>query len=748
MLQKVIIKNVATFDNNEHIMDNFNKLNFIFGANGSGKTTISRILANPEKYPECQVQWDKNQKIFCRVYNSDFVNQNFSTDIKVPGIFTLGQDENETKEKIQELNKIIHDTNIKLERSLVNLNGDKQIKGKTKELQEVTEYYSNQFWKQKKKYDTTSIKEGMSGVLGSKEKFFQKVLQQYRQHKKQEHIDFIELNEKAKTVFNRNISEVPSIPNIDFRKIERLGQADILAKKIIGKKDIDISALIESLENSDWIKAGIKYLDKSDKICPFCQQPLKEDFRAKIEEYFDESYLADLQELEQTTNEYKEEYTQIISVLKEVYETCSALNLLDNEDLQQCIIELEAVLRNNNEKIAFKKENASIPVILESSDKIFEKITKLLNMMNAKIKQHNELVENINEAKLKLKKQIWNFIVQELHDEIIEYNDKSKEIEKQIEALKRQIQIYQNEVESKREKVEKLQAQLTSVVPTKDSINNYLQQFGFTGFRLNITDDEKSYVIVRNNGDTATTTLSEGERNFITFLYFYLSLRGTLNKGEDVIHQTVIIDDPVSSMDNEILFIVSSLIRSLYNEIMDTNGNIKQVLVLTHNLYFYKEVSFTMGLPKGASKCIAYWVVKKVYGKSQIKSYDKNPIQSTYGVLWTEIREAAKNSSDKCDVSLQNSMRRILEHYYKYYGGINLNKIPEKIDKNEKIIARSLISWINDGSHSCFDDFFYCPASEYTVEQYLRVFKHIFERMGHIAHYNMMMQIEEESENG
>lgn len=90
-----------------------------------------------------------------------------------------------------------------------------------------------------------------------------------------------------------------------------------------------------------------------------------------------------------------------------------------------------------------------------------------------------------------------------------------------------------------------------------------------------------------------------------------------------------------------------------------------------------------------------------------------------------------------------------MEQYYKYYGGVSLNDIPNKVDGDYKWIVRSLISWTNAGLHSGFDDVFCSPLSEGSVEKYLEAFHMIFSKMGHIAHYNMMMRInDDEADSG
>ncbi len=51
-------------------------------------------------------------------------------------------------------------------------------------------------------------------------------------------------------------------------------------------------------------------------------------------------------------------------------------------------------------------------------------------------------------------------------------------------------------------------------------------------------------------------------------------------------------------------------------------------------------------------------------------------------------------------LAIQNTMRRIIENYFKMLGGYKDDDLIKKfISKEEQEIFRSLISWINDGSH-------------------------------------------------
>jgi wobble nucleotide-excising tRNase len=61
-----------------------------------------------------------------------------------------------------------------------------------------------------------------------------------------------------------------------------------------------------------------------------------------------------------------------------------------------------------------------------------------------------------------------------------------------------------------------------------NDINAMLESFGFTSFKLTTAGQmDHLYEIVREDGSNAMSTLSEGEKSFITFLYFYNLIRGS-----------------------------------------------------------------------------------------------------------------------------------------------------------------------------------------------------------------------------
>lgn len=125
--------------------------------------------------------------------------------------------------------------------------------------------------------------------------------------------------------------------------------------------------------------------------------------------------------------------------------------------------------------------------------------------------------------------------------------------------------------------IRELEKTMVSIKPIVNKINALLKGYGFTNFSLACTEDEKSYRIQREDGQLVGETLSEGEVTFITFLYYYYYYltKGSLKENDILKNKVLVIDDPISSLDSSILFIVSVLVKDLMKEAMKEKTNIK-----------------------------------------------------------------------------------------------------------------------------------------------------------------------------
>ena len=94
MIEGIKIRSVASFGDEEQNIDGLSQNNFFYGSNGSGKTTISRLIADEDAddYSKCSVIWRSGNKLETLVYNRDFIDRNFNSDAELRGIFTLGEE--------------------------------------------------------------------------------------------------------------------------------------------------------------------------------------------------------------------------------------------------------------------------------------------------------------------------------------------------------------------------------------------------------------------------------------------------------------------------------------------------------------------------------------------------------------------------------------------------------------------------------------------------------------------------------
>ncbi len=731
MIEKIQICNVATYGSTPEELTKLKEVNFVYGSNGTGKTTISRVIADCDSHVDCSLTWKGGTSLELLVYNRDFVESNFNQPGELKGIFTLGEKDKEALDKIADAKAELDQIKDKITKLKAALNGDDGNGGKRAELATIEADFETKCWNLKLKHGE-KLREVFTGVIGKKSAFKGKLLAESVSNLSAA-VPLAEIEKKAATVFG----EAPqaaislSIPNgADILAHE--GNA-ILKKKVIGKTDVDITDLITKLGNSDWVKQGREFYDPEERICPFCQQDTPVTLEDSLNEYFDETFVADTAKIEKLLTDYKTSSERLKQSVQTLLDDPS--KFLESEKLQAESDLLESKIRINIQRIEEKRRESSKPIELESLANVVDEVSKLVTSANNTISKHNTTVSNIELERTELTGQVWRYLLDhEIKSDLAAFNGKKSDLEKAIESLNKQIEDKTKEQPEKEKKIRTLEKDTTSIQPTIDGINALLHSFGFIGFALAKSDRERFYKIQRPDGSDAKETLSEGEKSFITFLYFYHLLKGSENESGMTSDRVVVFDDPVSSLDSDILFIVSSLIKGVFDEARNKTGTTKQVFVLTHNVYFHKEVSFNKNRSAdGRLKDETFWTIRKTNLQSKVSSHKKNPIKTSYELLWIEVRDP-----DRDNLSIQNTMRRILENYFKILGNVDPDGICRHFEGREKLICGSLFSWVNDGSHFAHDSL-YVSIDDSMVEIYLDVFKRIFEKTKHIAHYNMMM---------
>ncbi len=730
MIESITICSVATFADTSEELKGLSKFNYLFGSNGTGKTTVSRVIADENSFPTCKVTWKTGTKLQPMVYNHDFVERNFTQSTELKGVFTLGEKQVDTLTKIAAAKVELDRVTTKIEGLTEALQGADGTGGKKAELATLEGGLKDKCWEQKQKHDA-KLQGAFEGYRGSSEKFKAKVVQELAGNTATL-LSLAELEKKSESIFGPTPTTEQAVPAAETAKLIGYETDPILKKRVIGKDDVNIAAMIKKLGNSDWVREGRTFYDENGSICPFCQQSTTEAFAKCLNEYFDETFVTDSKAIDELATNYSTDAARLQQQIASII--ASPSRFLDVEKLKSEKELLDSKVTINVQRLAGKKKEASQVVELESLNNIAAAIKELIDSANVLVAAHNKIVANLTQERSTLTSQVWKYVLEELKTDLAAYKTTRDGLDKAITAMNGQIVVATTDKTKKVGEIRELEKQTTSVQPTIDAINALFLSFGFQGFSLAKTASGTAYKLIRSDGSDAKATLSEGERTFVTFLYFYHLLKGSVSDSGVTTDRVVVFDDPVSSLDSDILFIVGSLIKGLFDEVRQDMGHIKQIFVLTHNVYFHKEVTYSRRRQNnGVLSEETFWIVKKLGLASKLAFQKTNPIKTSYELLWAEVRKP-----ERSNLAIQNTLRRILENYFKILGGIELDELCAMFDGREKIICKSLCSWVHDGSHYAHDDL-YVSIDDFMVENYLKVFREIFVKARHIEHYKMMM---------
>ena len=218
-------------------------------------------------------------------------------------------------------------------------------------------------------------------------------------------------------------------------------------------------------------------------------------------------------------------------------------------------------------------------------------------------------------------------------------------------------------------------------------------------------------------------------------------MSGSGSNGEPAKDVVAVIDDPISSLDSDSLFIVASYVRDAAHEVVRGDSNIRQLIVLTHNTQFHHEASYT-GKGQSAGSRSYYHLLKGANGYTTVRADGAvNRIRTSYSLLWDTIVEAASTNTDShlLRVGVFNTVRRIIDGYFKTIGHAKDLTKPTDLGPVESRIISTFLNWANAGSHMIVEDVDQTVGIEST-RQFLRFFQRFFVIQGHYAHFDMMVR--------
>ena len=744
-----ITLNRATFT--DVPIDELTFVNFFYGNNGAGKSSIAHAIAEDDGVVWADGKTADDYDVL--VYNQDFINDNFVNYDDLKGVFIFGEEDIEAKKKIAEL------TDQKKTKTDERSAAGEEYKRKTaRKTAALSEFQETCFTK------TADIRRRFDKCMdGRKQKknFADAVL---AETKPTDH-DPAELERLYNVAYDDSARAYPEFQKAAATTYGSLPGKDLLDRVIVSSSDTPFARFMKALGDtaSDWVRDGhTHYAGAAGGKCPYCQQKLPANFEADIAATFDAQYQQDIRDLGRFQQVYERETAGIVRVLQA--NITDVMTTIDIRAYQEKLALLESNFEINRQRIAEKVKEPSKTVSLEDTDTLLLEIGAMIDDINKLIKANNDVVSAKKTSKAKCRTEIMQYLAFILAADVRSYLDEDAQLDKDIAEITERGKKLKKEIGELTTEISALNKHNANTEAAIDSINKILKDSGFQGFSIRAKEGvENVYEVIREDGSIAEN-LSEGERNFIAFLYFYHQVRGSMSS-EELKEKIVVIDDPVSSMDSTALFLVSAIVREMVNVCRNNTeylnpkvpgDYIKQLFVLTHNVYFHREVTYQQ---VGYYNCTSFYMIRKSDNISTIKLCKRqskdvpteeenyNPVQNSYAALWDELRDI------KSTIPALNVMRRILEYYFLQlcgYEGSDLREIVldehrnefikqvegEKPDMTDYQLASSLLAYINN-PNGISDGLNYVEDCE-DVDAYKRVFRMIFEALGQSQHYKMM----------
>ncbi len=624
------------------------KVNFIFGKNGTGKTTMADEILS-QLYTDYDVCVFKD---FDGVIENDRLNA-----------VALGTENARIQKEIDVVNRKI----AEIEKQIIQPDG------------QAVENLFTKAEKSKKTYEEQKNK--INNFFTASARKIKNVSNPQIAKTTYDKLSFQEDIKKANLLSEANITEYKNIiradkkaevSNILFLNVDLSSHLEsvnaILQCSVVQTKDIP--ELTSQAEKQNFARQGMSiHEQKSGEICAFCGNEITTERWQLLGNYFNDK-------VKQLERRIADRITKIKSELKALYEIEKIEKDKFYSKFEQDIINVN--LKVNTKRNEYKEFFESLQSALEEKYKnLFIKsapfeiiIPANFNEIEKECKtlvdKHNELALNLTAEQEKAKNTLRYHEVKKILNEF-KYDDESIK----LVTLNAANDLAQNELQEKRTEFRNKQNERTALIlQTKDEekiagkINSLLKKMGVVSFSLMLVEDneenQKGQYQIKSYDESirSITELSKGEKNIIAFLYFIFSLESIDNKSKPKI---IVLDDPMTSNDDTMQYLMIGEIQKLYRGLEDGN----YFILLTHNCHFYLNVR-----PRIGENFYDKYGVFHLYSdgkRTTIKciSKGKQDFNSSYETLWKELVFLYRANEAEPDLML-SPCRKICETYMNF----------------------------------------------------------------------------------
>lgn len=657
----------------------FGRFNLIYGWNGSGKTTLAWLLSLLEKQTvlnegEVELEFDGATKVSgssfasaglppVRVFNRDFVNATLSQTSDIAPIYYLGKDSVEKQAQVDELRKGL--AAIKTEMAAAEIQKkvaekvlDDFCVGQARQIKELlitanSPSYNN--------YDKRKFKQAVEALNA-------------------QGVAAAMLTDEEKSRFHRQKNAQPK-PNIDKVAVPSI-ELDALIQEVdtLVSRSVVAQTLDELAGNprlAAWVQEGLVLHsgEHASETCRFCLQPLQATRRAALEAHFNDAFARFQQDLANLLKRL-ESIKQALGSLRlpdtsRFYEALASDASASSQKVSAACLEVQTAIEALIARVAAKRDQPFAPaataIAIPSS--MCASFRDAVAEFNATIEKHNQISAQFKASVDDACKKLEAAYVAEAQAEFAQRSNAVKSATAALEAVKKQ----HADVQAK---IEGLEREILEHHRAADELTAELRAY-LGRDELRFETKGTGYALTRNGERVAH--LSEGERTAIAFLYFLKSLQ---DKSFDLKNGIVVIDDPVSSLDDNALF-------SAFGYMKERTKEAGQLFIFTHSFSFFRLVkNWFYHLPRqgenqnGNRRAGFYLLRSRQHTNGQRTSEigRLDPLlekyESEYQYLFKRVyQEAHRNDVVELEYhyGLPNVARRLLESFlafrFPYEGG-------------------------------------------------------------------------------
>ncbi|GAA9696852.1 AAA family ATPase [Helicobacter pylori] len=678
-------------------MGEFKDYNVIFGNNGCGKTSLTRAFEllisknnHIEKYRtistaespsiefECEdgsYKIEPNSNIGApsfkvEIYNSDFLHNNvpFNSEFGLKklddGVIIL--EGSVLGEETKEINQL-KNCREKVEKRQKKIKDENDTETLSAEQESAIKKYDEEIEKIRKEVTSKTIQiapneikiNNICEVSKNKFKYQEDVLTNLKK-------DFDELDEAMKEFDDLKEMESPKDYQTIKVKLESLFSFDI--DKEAGQVSKEIKEHISKV-GREFIEKGIELQkEMPDNACPFCKQEIINNIIQAYTSYFNKSI-----------EQFKQDSLEVSGTLKKILEQWNIKEILQSferfepfmkkdfstnkESLKNALEQIKVLLEKLQKEVG-KKEGVKDKEKFQETDKKlsenYENLQKCVNETRNILNQKKEQEEKLE----KLKKELKGARIKKAKHDSYDWQKSKEEAERKLSVLERG----HKRLNCLLEKIDnKLKGLYDQKRPDIKIINSYLKALNLPKYSLN-----EDYRIVLNSVDLenskAKMILSDGEKTTLAFAYFLARLK-LFYKKEDLKNLVVVIDDPISSLDEQRIYnttcLVAKINQELVGEALKENEDKAQVFVLTHNHTFMARLINMVG------KHACYFQLERHQGQLKIvcKNKVKGYFDTFYLLLFKEVYAFAKKEKVQDNfneaINYGNKIRILLESFLK-----------------------------------------------------------------------------------